>query len=315
MALLATCGVLAGCGGARESEWVRADSKTTQTLESIHGSGSNDVWAVGRLGTLIHWDGTQWSVVDSGMSVDLHAVWTVGPKDAWAVGERGTVLHWDGVRWSRVNVGVDNPFVDVWASGPSDVWIVPGSGGTRYLNSPMHFDGKTWSERPLPTGSGANSRLWGSGSGDVWLIGASLDGDLLHWTGASWSVVNPEVGSEPDCVDGWGSGPDELWVLCDMYALEPALLFKNASGWKQLPSFPSDDVPSNWNGLWGGGGKLWLVANGGVVWHFNGSAWIEELRWDLDAPDLEAVWGSSESDIWAVGSDGAVVRRTKPASP
>src|SRR5688572_16298635 len=29
----------------------------------------------------------------------LMAVWAVGLRDVWAVGRHGTVAHWDGVRW------------------------------------------------------------------------------------------------------------------------------------------------------------------------------------------------------------------------
>ncbi|PTL81542.1 hypothetical protein [Vitiosangium sp. GDMCC 1.1324] len=319
MALVAICAVLGGCGGERGSEWVRADSKTTQTLESIHGSGPNDVWAVGRLGTLIHWDGTQWSGVDSGTNIDLHAVWAVGPKDAWAVGERGTVLHWDGTRWSRMALGIDNTLADVWASGPGDVWIVAGS-GERFFYGPLHFDGKVWSERRFSDDSYDRPvHVWGSGPSDVWMIMGSSSKELMHWTGTGWTAVVPEVGSVPECLDAWGTGPSELWALCDMGFMEPVVLAKNASGWKLLPAIPSDDSlsfsSSLWNGLWGSGGKVWLVGDNGEVRHFDGSAWTQELRNDPDAPHLKAIWGSSESDLWAVGADGVVVRRTPPSSP
>jgi hypothetical protein len=50
------------------------------------------VWAVGKAGTILHWNGSAWSTVPSPTSADLDAVFGADACDVWAVGDRGAVL-------------------------------------------------------------------------------------------------------------------------------------------------------------------------------------------------------------------------------
>jgi hypothetical protein len=60
----------------------------------VWGSASDDVWAVGYAGTILHWDGTLCSMVPSTTTAPLDAVWGSGPRSAFAVGQDGTILGW-----------------------------------------------------------------------------------------------------------------------------------------------------------------------------------------------------------------------------
>ncbi len=311
--LAACCVLLAACG--RGTEWVRADSKTAQTLTAVHGSGAAEVWAVGELGTTIHWDGKTWSAVESGTRVDLNAVWVTGPADAWAVGKQGVVLHWDGARWTRVDVGGTQTLTGVWASGPGDVWVALDSVGSHGV---LRYDGKTWSLKAFPSSASSPGRVWGSGPGDVWTTQDFLGNKLMHWTGAGWREVPVEVGSSPDCGDLWGTGPGELWALCELTGAT-RVVHRSASGWSVLPAETQDGFleGDGWEALWASSsGKVWTVGRMGMVFHFDGSTWHEERGEDLSGGlDLRDVWGASETDLWAVGEGGVVMRRTPPASP
>ena len=64
----------------------------------------------------------------SGTLADLTSVWGAARDDVYAVGKDGTVLRWDGVRWSRLAVPTDRAIFGVWGSGADDVYLV-GSGG------------------------------------------------------------------------------------------------------------------------------------------------------------------------------------------
>ncbi|QRK11225.1 hypothetical protein JQX13_14795 [Archangium violaceum] len=313
LALLTASGVLTACGG-RGVEWVRADSKTTQSLTAIHGSGASDIWAVGELGTTIHWDGRSWSAVESGTSVDLSAVWTVGPRDAWAVGQQGVVLHWDGSRWSRVDVGSSNRLTGVWASGPDDVWVTLDTGVM--IRGALHFDGKTWAVRVFPGSSmWAANQVWGSGPGDVWV--SQTEGDkLMHWTGSAWSAVPLEIGSYPDVLDLTGTASGEMWMLCELVG-DRRVVRKDGNGWTLLPAEETDFplLGNGWIGVWGSGAQAWTVGELGTIFHFDGETWLEEREEDLyGGLTFRDVWGASETDVWAVGEEGVVMRRTPPSS-
>jgi photosystem II stability/assembly factor-like uncharacterized protein len=111
--------------------WGAQNSNTRDDLEGVWGSGPNDVWAVGRSGTMRHTakGAATWTVVPSATARDLHAVWGSGPNDVWAVGDDGTILHYDGKAWAPAALGLadgDRPtsLLGIWGSGPDDVWIV-----------------------------------------------------------------------------------------------------------------------------------------------------------------------------------------------
>ena len=59
---------------------------------------------------------------------NLHATWGSGASDVWEVGDLGTILHWDGSAWTRVSSGTTSTLSGVWVSEASDVWAVGGSG-------------------------------------------------------------------------------------------------------------------------------------------------------------------------------------------
>ena len=59
---------------------------------------------------------------------DSHAsVWGAAPNDVWAVGDLGAISHWNGTGWSQVQVGTFPylPFLKkVHGSSADDVWAV-----------------------------------------------------------------------------------------------------------------------------------------------------------------------------------------------
>jgi hypothetical protein len=161
------------------------------SLESVSGSASDDVWAVGSSLNVpettsetltVHWDGSRWAIVPSpnvepepgtgNIDNTLIAVAVTAPDDAWAVGSfeekglrhvlpttnRPLALHWDGIRWRTFplpDVG-QGDLNGVAAVDRDDVWAVGqtvvNSGGD-YKVSPLllHWDGSTWSRVTAPT--------------------------------------------------------------------------------------------------------------------------------------------------------------------
>jgi hypothetical protein len=45
-----------------------------------------------------------------------------------------------------------------------------------------------------------------------------------------------------------------------------------------------------------------------AVFHWNGSAWSPEVA---GAEQLTKVWGSSATDLWAVGDSGTILHKTQ----
>src|SRR5207237_5473138 len=56
-------------------------------IARVWGSGASDVWAVGDMGVILHWNGSGWSQVPSGTTKYLRCIWGRSSNDVWAVGD------------------------------------------------------------------------------------------------------------------------------------------------------------------------------------------------------------------------------------
>lgn len=61
-------------------------------LTGLWGADEKDIWAVGKGGSILHWNGWYWSGAPSGTTNDLHGVWGSDADNAWAVGSGGMIL-------------------------------------------------------------------------------------------------------------------------------------------------------------------------------------------------------------------------------
>ena len=108
-------------------------------LFGVWGSSSTDVFAVGLIGTIVHYDGSAWSAMSGGTTNRLDGVWGSSSTDVFAVGDYGTILHYNGSAWSAMSSGTTSHLYGVWGSSATDVFAV-GDDGTI-----LHYDGSAWS--------------------------------------------------------------------------------------------------------------------------------------------------------------------------
>jgi len=68
----------------------------------------------------------------------------------------------------------------------------------------------------------------------------------------------------------------------------------------------SSGTPNQLYGVWGSGASdVWAVGYGGIILHWDGSAW--SMVSSGTTYPLFSVWGSGASDVWAVGAFGTIV--------
>ena len=72
-------------------EWnqLLLDNPTELSLFDIHGSSNTNVFAVGRGGIILHYDGEKLTTMDSDSNAELEGVWVASSTEAFAVGESG----------------------------------------------------------------------------------------------------------------------------------------------------------------------------------------------------------------------------------
>jgi hypothetical protein len=287
----------------------------------ITGSGPTDIWLIANTfdgggaavapcmpntgdtvacsGALMRGDATTWAnVVDLQIAGETFPAWQnagsvwVGGRDDAFVGESAmTTFRWDGARWTELRAQANRAVDWLWGSGPNDVWGTSISGD--FLG---HWDGSAW-VAVAPNGGGGV--LAGAAPGDWWVFGFGEPGvgtagpfAFDHHQPAQ-VACSADAGATyccvlPDGTTGCGSfhGPvgtsaEECSPAKDSEALSSAV----SAGWAS----DTNDV--------------WFV--GLHAFHYDGARWT--CAHIPSNAYLQGVWGSSRTDVWAVGNAGTIL--------
>lgn len=275
---------------------IRPQPKGYLSVNGVDGTSPTDVWISGSVrqandppaGLFWHWDGSAFTMVPSAPGDGtIFAVQALSPSDAWAAGPRAA-QRWDGRSWKNAWAVDAADIADIAVYGISgasdrDVWAV----GSAFALSPSgnrvttwHFDGRRWTEHPLPIGTGDVRSLWGVstlGPDDAWAVGGdplqSAPGRplVLHWDGRSWTRLRVPV---PTVANWYGtavsaSAKDDVWLTASVGD----------------PNGDADDIPS-------------------VVERWDGSTWTQVPTALLHGriPHLESIMANGPGDVWAAGS-------------
>ncbi|QTA77907.1 CalX-like domain-containing protein [Desulfonema limicola] len=255
----------------------------------VWGSSASDVFVVGDIGIIMHYDGSTWQRMESGTDAAIYKVW--GPAqnspatDVFAVGEYGTILHYDGTRWTPMESGTDVLCRDIWGSSGSDVFAV-GDNGTI-----LHYNGKVW--KPMNTKTEWRiSGIWGNSGTDVFAVTMN-DNTILHYDGTGWAEMYKDETMYFRHI--WGSSGTDVFA-----AGTRGVVHYDGRKWTRMDN--SGEYPSY---IWGSSGKNVITVGLYGIMHYDGTAWsAAEISADCE---LRAVWGSSASDVYAVGVSGIIL--------
>jgi len=171
------------------------DMGLSVSISKVWGQNSNDIYFVGRSGSIAHYNGTSWSKIESGTTTNINDVW--GIKDTTS----GTSLILSTVS-SRYQRG-DYKFLSisgntaekyfswpytrlygVWFNSPQKIYIV-GDGGYLYENNKLN-------RIDLPTNSFL-TRVKGTELNNIFVAGCC--NTLLHFNGVSWKAMQGIYGN------------------------------------------------------------------------------------------------------------------------
>jgi len=252
-----------------DGEWMLGESGTTKDLLGVYFVADDNGWAVGKSGTVIHYDGTAWETVDAGTGDDLNSVSFADANNGWAVGKGGTVLYYNGTEWTEQDADVTKDLYSVFAVSATDVWAA-GKSGTM-----VHFDGSAWSsETP---GSKDILSLWFNSATDGWASAKS--GRVLHYDGSSWNETETGVSKS---LYGIAFSGEQGYIV----GQSGTLLEYDGSVWNKVTSGTNKDLYAIWfaegAGLYGGKeGAVYSYTGGG----FN-SPYATTYRVDGDIDSL-----------------------------
>lgn len=98
----------------------------------------------------------------------LTGLWGSGPQDIFAVGRAGGIIHWDGRAWRKMASGTERDLVAVAGRAPNDVYAVAQSEEETQAPLLLHYDGRQITDPVIADGgwraiaiAGATQLLFG----------------------------------------------------------------------------------------------------------------------------------------------------------
>jgi hypothetical protein len=272
-------------------------------------------FAVGDLGTILHFEHGKWSSMSGVTTQNLRGVGGVCSCTVYAVGESGTVLKYDGSDWSDFSPGVPANFNAIWIDHDSGNGFLAGEGGTV-----MKLENGAWS--PLSLGSITDDFLsvWGSSLDNVYFV--SAQSSAFKWNGTQFKVVSISPGSIYVFHGVFGTGPDDVYVASELLGTPPppfgagsAPAALHAGGsifhwdgmvWTPVFTDPVHDCLSVWRANDHAG--FATGDSGSLLEEASGNGWVRIFDVKNLPFYVHSVWGSSMKNVFIVGDDGAIVR-------
>jgi hypothetical protein len=250
---------------------------------------ASDVWAVGEVGTAVHFDGNAWTRVSTNATASLRGVWAASASDVWAVGDGGTILHYDGQSWQQASSGTTQSLTAVWGDGTS-VWAV-GQMGTivRYSTSQ-----KSWSASASGTTSQLNA-VWATGPSAVYAVGNG--GTAVKFDGSKWNAVSTAGGN----LYGVGGDATHVFAVGDNGSVQQY----NNTAFATVSTMNGLTLTAVWSPT---AGQFVAVGSGGTVLRSTGTTWSADPAATNTQVTLRAVRSSSAgTPIFAAGDSGTLL--------
>ena len=269
------------------------ENTANKDLSGITGNSPTDVYAVGKKGTILHFDGTQCKQLPTPSRKNLNGVWgsfEKGNTNVFAVGDRGTILYFDGTQCKQLPNPSRKDLNGVWGSfekGSINIFAV-GDRGTI-----LHFDGQQWFEMSNPEQSKLNG-IWGSSKNSIFAVGE--EGTILHFDGTRWLSLPKHTLEDLNSVSGCYEN-----TAINVYAVgkKGTILHFDGAQWTKMNS----SVYNNLNDIYGRQpNNIFAVGQGNTVIHFDGDKWSQVS--EPDNTNLFAVWVSENPHVFVVSENG-----------
>ncbi|MFV8755023.1 WD40/YVTN/BNR-like repeat-containing protein [Nannocystaceae bacterium ST9] len=177
-------------------------------LHAVWGSGSGDVSAVGRSGSILRMGspGGAWGAVASGIDRSINAIWGDGGGSVYAVGDKGILLSSldNGKAWVSASIGLGSNKHGIW--GDHDHLFIVGTEGhiERVNRSSLNVTSVWQSSRRL-------HGIWAAGPDALYAIGEKGLIVRSQNGGDTWAVA--PSGTTQHLYGVGGRGPEDVYVV------------------------------------------------------------------------------------------------------
>jgi hypothetical protein len=253
---------------------------TEKKLTSVWAAGAAEAFAVGEDGELWHFNGSAWSQQSSGVTVLLRKIWGGSANDILAVGDGGTIIRYDGTVWKKMDSQVAEDILSVWG------YFAVGKKGTV-----LHWNGTQWERQTSNTVYDLNG-IWGPSSTDVYAVG--VNGTILHYDGVGWTKQTSNTGKTLVDVGG-GTG-----TLVHAMTGDGDVLWVNGTTWSSFTECTGcgQSAITALNGT-----TLAIVGDYGAILLGNKDTWTNAQEYKSFS--YNDVWASGRKNVYVCGSAGS----------
>jgi len=189
------------------NQWEMFDLRTTVnpdlSLSKVWGSSPNDIYFVGRAGSIVHYDGNNWRKIESGTTLSIYDIYGAynSKKQEWEILAVASNKHLNvGKKVLKITGNQVSSVVDSglpWSL--SSIYLITGVKyyivGDGVYESSGITSSITW--QLWPSGKMTNyysQKIRGTSSNDIFIVGDW--GEIVHYNGNSWMNYSFQTGLE-----------------------------------------------------------------------------------------------------------------------
>ena len=221
-----------------------------------------------------------------------------------------------GLHWTRQLPDTSGTqLTAVWGSAETNVFAVgyrarPSAWGGQSVV--LHYDGSNWSRMQTPDWGEVLTDIWGSSESDVFAIG---DRQIAHYDGLSWSRMASPAQPGACFARIWGSSGSDVYAVgaarCDPWGWdepeEPLMLHYDGHDWRTVALPPLSSPLGGLQGVWGSSASDVFAVGYDNLILHYDGTSWSRMQESTGMPPLLQVWGSSGKDVFAVGTGGAIL--------
>jgi len=258
------------------------------SINGIWGNSTNNIYAVGENGALLHYNGTIWEKATTELSSHLNAIWGLSSDNILAVGNNGTIIHYNGSSWSVLPVQTQYDLQDVW--GIENQFFIVGNNGIL-----LNFQNSGLTEITTDNATTLNA-IWGTSVNNIYAAGNN--GLIMRFDGQKWNRI--QAPTENNLFDIWGHKND-------IYAVgkNGCILRYNGNKWLlDQQNLTKDQLDA----VWGTSDETYVAGENGQLLRRTNGSW-EAIKsgttnWLADG------FAINEYDMRIAGFGGTILRYT-----
>ncbi|MCX5766776.1 MAG: hypothetical protein NTZ43_06085 [Gemmatimonadetes bacterium] len=323
--------------------WTRYSLPGAGRIDGVCITGAAEAFAASsNTGALYRFDGSAWSSVpataNGGGKIDLNCP---AAGQAYVIANNNVLLKWTGSSWSTMpTTGIGTGRGVRWGvASPSEMYAYSDSANVSRVF--YKYDGTVWRALGSLRFTQPSGRMWADPRGgaayvaapagrveqltaggpsvisyqpqlrdvmvtsatSAFAVGANLF--VSRWDGFSWTVDAPPANTNTTRVlqGVWSDGPKNAWAVGG----NNTVMRFDGTAWtlvsdSRVPVGPVD----SYNAVWGAGSEVWIAGENSMLHCASPTSCTSEST--AGAGILYGLWGSSRSNIIAVGAGGRITR-------